>query len=319
MKKIIFFLLSLGLLFTILYSPSATDTENMDLEVHFIDVGQGDSILIKSNGENMLIDGGGRSTSEKVVSYLENQGVKDLKYVVGTHPHEDHIGGLVSVLDNFNVENIMMPNIISNTKVFEDLLDAIEREKLKIKKPVVLDTLNLGDAELLVLGPNSDKYSITNNYSIVLKLQHGYNSFLFTGDAEKQSEIEMIEAHNSILKSDVLKTGHHGSNTSSNPQFLDAVDPKYSIISVATKNIYDHPSKDILKDLEKRDIIYYRTDIDGDIVIKSNGKNIELHIELMGEEISKGFSDMNIVLKDILERFIRYIKYSFIVKHTIFN
>lgn len=319
MKKIIFFLLSLGLLFTILYSPSVTDTENMDLEVHFIDVGQGDSILIKSNGENMLIDGGGRSTSEKVVSYLENQGVKDLKYVVGTHPHEDHIGGLVSVLDNFNVENIMMPNIISNTKVFEDLLDAIEREKLKIKKPVVLDTLNLGDAELLVLGPNSDKYSITNNYSIVLKLQHGYNSFLFTGDAEKQSEIEMIEEHNSILKSDVLKTGHHGSNTSSNPQFLDAVDPKYSIISVATKNIYDHPSKDILKDLEKRDIIYYRTDIDGDIVIKSNGKNIELHIELMGEEISKGFSDINIVLKDVLERFIRYIKYSFIIKHTIFN
>ena len=137
MKKIITFILSLGLLFAIIYSPDMVAKElKMDLEVHFIDVGQGDSILIKNDGENMLIDGRTRSSSEIVVNYLIEQDVEDLKYVVGTHPHEDHIGGLIDVLDNFNVENIMLPNILNNTRVFEDLLDAIEREELKIKKPV---------------------------------------------------------------------------------------------------------------------------------------------------------------------------------------
>lgn len=275
MKKIITFLLSLGLLFAIIYSPDmAAKDLNMDMEVHFINVDQGDSILIKSGGENMLIDGGGRASSEMVVNYLREQDVENLKYVVGTHPHEDHIGGLISVLDNFNVENIMLPSALNYTRVFEDLLDAIQREKLKIKKPVVLDKINLGNSKITVLAPNSLKYSNVNDYSIALKLEHGYNLFLFTGDAEKKSEMEMVEAHKAILKADVLKAGHHGSDTSSNPEFLHAVDPQYAIMSVGSKNSYGHPNKSVLESFEERSIKVYRTDLDGNIVVRSDGRNI---------------------------------------------
>lgn len=308
MKKIITFILSLGLLFAIIYSPDMVAKElKMDLEVHFIDVGQGDSILIKNDGENMLIDGGTRSSSEIVVNYLIEQDVEDLKYVVGTHPHEDHIGGLIDVLDNFNVENIMLPNILNNTRVFEDLLDAIEREELKIKKPVPLDTIGLGNAKLTVLAPNSEKYSLVNDYSIVLKLEHGDNSFLFTGDAEKKSEKEMIEAHKSILKADILKAGHHGSDTSSGPEFLDLVDPEYAIISLGDENIYGHPNKSVLEGFDDRNIKVYRTDKDGNIVVKSDGENIEFIKKIVAKDYK--------VLYTSLEKGLKRIRDSFIIKY----
>lgn len=276
MKKILTFILSLALLFAIVYSPDLEAKEaSSDLEVHFIDVGQGDSILIKSEGENMLIDGGKRSASEKLVNYLEEEGVEEIKYVVGTHPHEDHIGGLIEVLNNFNVENIMMPNILSNTIVFEDLLDAIDRENLKIKKPIPLDSFYIGNSQMIVLAPNSEKYSLTNDYSIVLKLQNDKNSFIFTGDAEKKSEREIVESHKSLLKADVLKAGHHGSKTSSTIEFLDAVKPEHAVISVARKNSYGHPDKEVLDLFNKKNIKTYRTDDMGTIVAKSDGRNIE--------------------------------------------
>lgn len=276
MKRILTFILSLALLFAILYSPDLEAKEpSSDLEVHFIDVGQGDSILIKSEGENMLIDGGKRSVSEKLVNYLKEEGVEEIKYVVGTHPHEDHIGGLIEVLNNFNVKNIMMPNIVSNTIVFEDLLDAIDRENLKIKKPIPLDSFYIGKSQMIVLGPNSEEYSLTNDYSIVLKLQNDKNSFIFTGDAEKKSEGEIVEAHKSLLKADVLKAGHHGSKTSSTTEFLDAVKPEHVVISVAKKNGYGHPDKEVLDLFNKKNIKTYRTDDMGTIVAKSDGRNIE--------------------------------------------
>lgn len=278
MKKILTFVLSLALLFFIVYSPDfrAKDYDS-NLEVHFIDVGQGDSILIKSDGENMLIDGGRRSTSKELLKYLDEQGVEELKYVVGTHPHEDHIGGLISVLENLKVENIMLPNVTSNTIVFEDLLDAIQLENLKITKPIVLDKFKVGSSDITVLAPNSKKYSLTNDYSIVLKLQNGEKSFLFTGDAENKSEIEMLEAHKSVLKADVLKLGHHGSDTSTGAEFLDSVDPEYAIISVGEGNGYRHPDKEVIDRLYEKDITIYRTDLDGSIVFKSDGKNMEIN------------------------------------------
>lgn len=311
MKKIITFLLSLGLLFAIIYSPDMMEKdvnmEDVDLEVHFIDVGQGDSILIKSNGESMIIDGGKRASSEKVVNYLKEQGVEDLKYMVGTHPHEDHIGGLVAVLDEFEVENIMLPNVLADTIIFEDLLDAIDREGLKIKKPKILDTIKVGNAEFTVLAPNSEKYSLTNDYSIVMRMDHGNNSFLFTGDAEKKSEGEMVENNKKFLDVDVLKAGHHGSNTSSTEDFLDAVNPKYAIISVAAKNSYGHPNKETLDSFADRDIKLYRTDRDGSVVAMSDGKNISFVTKIASIELDDIFANV--------EKSITAIKDTFIVKY----
>lgn len=308
MKRIVTLLLSLGLLFAIVYSPDMIAKElKMNLEVHLIDIGQGDSILIKSDGENMLIDAGTRSSSETVVNYLIEQGVKDLKYVVGTHPHEDHIGGLIAVLDNFNVENIMLPNVLNSTRIFEDLLDTIEKEGLKIEKPVPLNTIALGNAELTVLAPNSYKYKLVNDYSIVLKLEHGDNSFLFTGDAEKTSEKEMLEAHKSILKADVLKAGHHGSYTSSSNEFLDAVNPEYAIMSLASENTYGHPHKSTLENFDKRGLKVYRTDVDGSIVIKSDGENIEFIKKI----VAKGYKELYVAI----EKNLKNIKDSFIIKY----
>lgn len=306
MKKIITFILTLALLFAIVYSPDKV-SENIrtDLEVHFIDVGQGDSILIKSEGENILIDGGKRSTSEKLISYLENQKVKDLKYIIGTHPHEDHIGGLIAVLDNFNVENIMLPNVIANTIVFEELLNSIEQEGLKIKKPTILETIDIGKGKLTILAPNSDKYSLTNNYSIVTKLVHGDKSFLFTGDAENQSEKEMLKAHKSILKADLLKLGHHGSKTSTNKEFLEAVAPEHGIISVAEKNSYNHPDIEVLESLNKKDIKMYRTDVDGNILVESDGRNLKITKNFLSSSLDKIYGQINNNFKAIRDTLLR--------------
>ena len=277
MKKILTIILSIALLVAVVYSPETESKgADTDLQVHFLNVGQGDSILIQNNGENLLIDGGKRSASDKVVGYLEKQGVEEINYVIGTHPHEDHIGGLIEVLDNFDVKNIMLPEVTSNTIVFEDLLDAIERSDIKINTPEVGGKLDSENMDIKILAPNSEKYSLTNDYSIALRLEHGKNSFLFTGDAEKKSEVEMVEEHSSILESDVLKAGHHGSKTSSNPEFLDLVDPAITVISVAESNSYDHPSSDLMEIFNKRDIDIYRTDEDGDIIMKSDGKVIKL-------------------------------------------
>lgn len=308
MKKVLTLVLSLALLFAIIYSPDRMDKGlDANLEVHFIDVGQGDSILVRSDGQYMLIDGGKKSQSETVLNYLNEQGVKDIKYVVGTHPHEDHIGGLVAVLDNFEVENIMLPNVISNTRIFEDLLDVIDKNGLKIKKPNPLDTFNIGKSKVTILGPNSEKYSLTNDYSIVLKLENGKNSFIFTGDAEKKAEMEVVEAHKSILKVDVLKTGHHGSKTSTNGGFLDAVSPKYAIISVAEDNIYDHPDSEVLKRLEEREVKIFRTDLDGNIVVKSDGKNIMVDKKDISLNFDKIYVNLDEKFKDIKENLL--IKY----------
>ena len=276
MKKILTIILSIALLVAVVYSPETESKgADTDLQVHFLNVGQGDSILIQNNGENLLIDGGKRSASDKVVGYLEKQGVEEINYVIGTHPHEDHIGGLIKVLDNFDVKNIMLPEVTSNTIVFEDLLDAIERSDIKINTPEVGGKLDSENMDIKILAPNSEKYSLTNDYSIALRLEHGKNSFLFTGDAEKKSEVEMVEEHGSILESDVLKAGHHGSKTSSNPEFLDLVDPAITVISVAESNSYDHPSSELMEIFNKRDIDIYRTDEDGDIIMKSDGKVIK--------------------------------------------
>lgn len=257
-----------------LKEDSMGDFEGGNLEVHFIDVGQGDSILIKSNNEAMLIDGGTRGSRKLVLEYLEEQKVDKLKYLVASHPHEDHIGGLAHIIENKEIGQVIMPKATTNTRTFENLLDTIESKGLKIKAARSGDSYELDGSLLTILGPNNEKYSNLNNYSVVLKLEFGEKSFLFTGDAEALAEKEMIEAHGSRLRADLLKLGHHGSNTSSTEDFLDTVRPEYGIISAGQNNRYDHPDKEILDRLKTRGIKIYRTDQLGNIVAVSDGKII---------------------------------------------
>ena len=248
-----------------------------NLEVHFIDVGQADSILIKKGMDFMLIDGGNNADGELVVDYLKEQNVDKLKYVIGTHPHEDHIGGLDNVIDNFDVEKVIMPNAIATTRTFEDLLDSISNKELKITKPKVGDKYSLNGATFTILAPNQEKYDDLNNYSVVVKLTYGENSFLFTGDAEKLSESEMLKANKPLLKSDVLKVGHHGSATSTSKDFFEAVNPKFAVICVGEGNDYNHPHKKVVDRLTDKGIKIYRTDFNGTIILISDGKNISFH------------------------------------------
>lgn len=245
-----------------------------DLEVHYMDVGQGDSILVKSKAGNILIDSGSNSYSDYLIDYLLSENISDLDYVIVTHPHEDHIGSMDEVMDYFQVGKVIMPNVIHTSQAFENLIDSIERNGLSITPASAGDSYRLGESEILILGPISEKYSNLNNYSIVLKLINGKNSFLFTGDAENLSENEILDTYYNLLDSDVLKLGHHGSITSTSEDFLKAVNPDYGVISVGTGNSYGHPNQEILELLELNDIEYYRTDLNGTIIFSSDGEKI---------------------------------------------
>jgi len=247
---------------------------NDELKVHFIDVGQADSILIQeANGNNMLIDAGNNSDSDFVVNYIKEQGIDSLDYIIGTHPHEDHIGGLYAVINTFNVGKIIMPKVSNNTKTFEDVLMAVKNKNLKVTSPVSGQTYELGNATFKILGPNCDVYDSLNNYSIVIYLEFGETSFVFTGDAETESENEMIK-NDYDLKADVLKAGHHGSTTSSSAAFIKAIAPKYSVISVGKDNSYGHPDSIILNRLKTMNVKVLRTDESGTIVFTSDGTNL---------------------------------------------
>ncbi|MGN9163844.1 ComEC/Rec2 family competence protein [Tissierellaceae bacterium HCP3S3_D8] len=276
-KKIIGIISLVVLVFAIFKSQGISEDRdyNSSLEVHFIDVGQGDSILVKSGEEFMLIDGGKNSAADTVVEYLKSQNVNKIKYVIGTHPHEDHIGGLDDVIDTFDIEKVIMPNITHNTKTFEDVLDSIMNKGLGITQAKSGDRYDLGDAEMTILAPNKEKYKDLNDYSVVVRLKYGNTSFMFTGDAEKISEDEMIEVYGSSLKSDVLKLGHHGSTTSTTKRFLELVDPRVAVITVGKDNTYGHPHREVLERVENAEIKIYRTDLDGTIVASSDGNTIE--------------------------------------------
>lgn len=243
------------------------------LKVTAIDVGQADSILITAGERSMLIDAGTNEASDTVIDYIKEQGITKLDYVIGTHPHEDHIGGMDAVINTFDVDKVILPDAQSNTKTFEDVLDAISNKGLKITKPVPGTTYSLGTASFTVLAPNSSKYGDLNNYSVVIKLVSGGTSFLFMGDAESKSEREILE-NGFNIEADYLKLGHHGSDTSTSDDFLNAVNPKYAIISAGEDNDYGHPADETIKKLTDSDIKIYRTDKMGTIVAVSDGTSI---------------------------------------------
>lgn len=243
-----------------------------NFSVSFIDVGQADSILIRNGNYNMLIDAGNNEDGEKLVNYFKSLGIEEFTYVFATHPHEDHIGGMDDIINNFKIDNYYMSNKLSTTKTFMDVLDALDGRNLKYTVPNKGDTLKLGDANIKVIYPGDDKSNI-NDSSIVLKITYGKNSFLLTGDATSNVERKI---YNEDIKSDVLKVAHHGSSYSSTDVFLDRVKPYYAVISVGKNNIYNHPSNKTLEKLNKRNIKVYRTDLDGTIVFISDGDNLSV-------------------------------------------
>lgn len=243
-----------------------------DLRVSFLDVGQADSILIENKDEVMLIDAGNNEDGELLIKYFREKGITNFKYLVGTHPHEDHIGGLDDVINNFDIGTIYLPDVMTTTKTFVDVLDAMENKNISYTVPSIGDSFELGDAIVQVIYTGNEKNDL-NNSSIVLRLTYGNNSFLFMGDATSKVEKKILDSKLNI-ESDVLKLGHHGSKYSSTNNFLDKVKPRYSVISVGDGNSYKHPHDVTLKKLEKRNVIIHRTDKMGTIIMTSDGENI---------------------------------------------
>ena len=244
-----------------------------NLKVHFIDVGQGDCILIEDGTSAMLIDAGNPENGSDIVSYIKKLGINRLDFVIATHPHADHIGGMADVINAFDIGKLIMPKVEHTTRTFENLLLTIRNKGLKITAPVPGTEYRLGNTSFTILAPNSSSYKNLNDYSVVVRLTYGSTSFLFTGDAEQTSEKEIL-AKGYNIKSDVLKVGHHGSKTSTTTRFLDAVSPRYAVICVGANNQYGHPAPETLSKLAERGIKVYRIDEAGTIIATSDGKSI---------------------------------------------
>jgi len=258
-------------------SESATEEETANggqLQVHFIDVGQGQAqLVIGPTGKTMLIDGGNNDMEERIVAYLRDHGVSRVDILIGTHPDADHTGGLDAVVQHFDIGKIYMPRIQSNTKTFESLLLSIQQKGLKVttaKAGLVLDWEP--DVEVNMIAPVGT-YDSTNEMSAVVHLRYGDTAFLFTGDAGKQSETDILQSGANV-KADVLLVGHHGSSSSTSEAFLEKVAPAYGVIQAGSDNRYGHPHKEVLSRLAEKGVAIYRTDEHGNVVFASDGEHI---------------------------------------------
>lgn len=236
--------------------------DQTSLKVYFFDVGQADSMLIQNNGENMLIDAGNNEDGEMLVNNLKTLGVEKIDYLVGTHPHEDHIGGMDDIIKNFSIGKIFMPSVSTNTKTFEDVIDAAKNKGLQIETPKIGDKFTVGSANCNVVYVGDDKENL-NLSSIIIKLEYNKLNYLFTGDAEAE-----IENKIDVGKINILKVGHHGSDTSSSEKLVKEAAPEVAIISVGKDNSYGHPSDKIIKRYEEVGSKIYRTDEVGNIFIE---------------------------------------------------
>lgn len=247
------------------------------LSIHMIDVGQGESILVVTpNNKTILIDAGEYHEGRKVKAYLRKHRIDKIDLLIGTHPHSDHIGGLSEIIHNFEVDQIMMPKKLHNSATFENLLIAIESNHLKINTPELHKKIPFDeDIQLQFLGPIKEYGDNLNLWSIVLRLEYRNQSFLFTGDMEKEAEIDLINFYDEkSLAANVLNIGHHGSNTSTSEEFLRAVNPDIALISTGKNNAYDHPHNEVIQRLEDNKVWIYRTDIQGNVVLFSDGYKI---------------------------------------------
>ncbi len=247
-----------------------------NIAVHFIDVGQGDCELIMTKNYNILIDSGEAEYYEKVANYLNKLSIIKLDYVIITHPHSDHAGAMGYILEDFEIGEVIMPKIkadlVPTTKTFLRITEAIDSKSIPLTYANPGNIINIDDASIEILAPVSD-YDDLNNYSICFKLTHFENTFLFTGDIEKEAESDILE-NGADVESDVLKVAHHGSTTSSTKKFINAVSPEYAVFEVGEGNSYGHPHKETVKAFEKRGIEMLRTDYYGTIVFWSDGTEI---------------------------------------------
>ncbi|MCL2086630.1 MAG: MBL fold metallo-hydrolase [Oscillospiraceae bacterium] len=257
-----------------------------NVSVHFIDVGQGDSRLIKSSNYSILIDTGEDRYAATLINYLKSQEVKQLDYVILTHPHSDHIGGFLKIADEFKIQNLLMSRIpdekVPTTASFTRVLDGIEKHSINAGYVYPGQKIELENSVIDIIGPLDNNYSNLNNYSVVLKFSHGDNSFLFTGDMEKESEDDIYET-NANLNAKVLDVAHHGSRSSSQKSILNAVGGKFAVISSGSYNTYNHPTEQTLQRLLDTGYKIYRTDTHGNIVFISDGVDLEIIIKDFGE------------------------------------
>lgn len=252
-----------------------------DMLVHFIDVGQGDAVLIQTSQGSVLIDGGDNSAGPILLDYLHRVGITELTYIVATHPHADHIGGLIPVINNFPVGTVVMPDATHTTVTFERFITAIEENDVDVQEAIVGDTFyiesNTHRALFYIIAPN---YAFTslNDLSVGLRVEFGDRSLIFTGDAEEDGEMAIVNAGHNIY-SDVLHVGHHGSRTSTIPEFLEAVSPTIAVINVGRNNRYGHPHEPVLDRLNEIGATIFRTDIQGHIILSTDGVSISVDYE----------------------------------------
>ena len=239
--------------------------KDSNFKIFYFDVGQADCSLIMNNDKTMLIDAGNEEDGPLIVECLKGLGIEKLDYLIGTHAHEDHIGGLDDVISEFSIGTIYMPKVQTNTKNFEDVLNAIENKNLTIEMPVIGESFNLDDCNCTIVSANNETEDL-NLSSIVLRLTYGTQSFLFMGDAEIENE-EAI----SWDKTNVIKIGHHGSDTSTSEEFLAQIQAELAIISVGEENDYGHPNDEVLNRLKQKNVNIFRTDMDGTIILTCDG------------------------------------------------
>lgn len=251
-------------------------TQVKEMEVHFIDVGQGDATLIMCDGHSMLIDAGDYSKGTAIQNYLQKQNVKKLDYLILTHPDSDHIGGAPVIITKFEIDKVFVSNYEKDNKTYQKLIQALDNKRLKYTTPEVGTKYTLGTAEFTILAPNGT-YDDPNDASIALMLQNGENKFLFTGDAEENAEQDIL-ATGIDLSADVYKAGHHGSRTSTSQEFFEAVSPSCAVISCGEDNSYGHPHAETLNTFRMNGVKVYRTDEDGTIIAVSDGTKITFNV-----------------------------------------
>lgn len=276
--KLILLFIIISILFMIPYIKfQSRDYKNAkNMIVHFIDVGQGDASLIEVNNLNLLIDSGPKESRKNILNYLNSVNIKKLDYVIATHPHEDHIGNMSKIITSFKINRFYAPKVESSTSSFEKMVSALKDKNLKIN---ILNSnttsINLGkNTHVTVFCPTKKTYDNLNNYSPIIKIEYGNTSFLFTGDAEKEIETEILSNENNNIQSDVIKIAHHGSSTSSSDAFIKNVNPTIAVISVGKDNKFNHPNKSTIDCLKNNNVKIYQTNKDNNIILSSDGNNI---------------------------------------------
>ena len=274
------FILSMLLALTLVLPGSAVTAKadgQGDMAVHFIDVGQGLAILVQSGGENLLYDGGNRSHADEVVQYLKNQQVETINYMISSHYDEDHLGGLVKCLDNFEVDHVLGSDYVHTSDLFNTFMNTATAHAIIVEYPSVGDTYEFGTGSFTVMAPDGISQN-SNDNSVVIRLVNGNNSFMFMGDAEETSEQDMISTGMN-LDCDVLSLGHHGSASSTSWDLLEAASPSWAVISCGLNNSYGHPAAETMGKLSDMDIPVFRTDDQGTVIALSDGNTISWNQE----------------------------------------